>query len=82
MERFIPYQKLSKRERRARDAARRAVWDISPVTRRPENPRAYKREKTRKSIRDALNVSFLFPPRRGKEIQASGHLSLFSIPSL
>ena len=58
MKRFISYGKLSKRERRARDAARRVTWDISPVTRRPENPRAYKREKTRKCIEDALCVSF------------------------
>lgn len=58
MKSFIPNEKLSKRERRARDAARRVTWDISPVTRRPENPRAYKREKTRKCIEDALCVSF------------------------
>ena len=59
MKRFIPYGKLSKRERRVRDTTRRVTWDISPVTRKPENPRAYKREKTRKCIEDALNVSFL-----------------------
>ena len=59
MKSFIPNEKLSKRERRARDAARRVTWDISPVTRRPENPRAYKREKTRKCIEDALSVSLL-----------------------
>ena len=58
MKSFIPYEKLSKRERRARDAARRVTWGISPVTRRPEKPRAYKREKTRKCIEDALCVSF------------------------
>ncbi len=51
MEKFIPYEKLSKKKKRALDAARRNTWGgLSPVTRRPENPRAYKRSKTRKEI--------------------------------
>ena len=48
MERFIPYEKLSKKKKRALDAARRGGWGgLSPVTRRPEDPKAYKRKKTR-----------------------------------
>ena len=48
MEKFIPYEKLSKKQKRALDVARRGSWGgLSPVTRRPENPRAYKRTKTR-----------------------------------
>jgi hypothetical protein len=48
MEKFIPYEKLSKKEKRRLDAARRNTWgSLSPVTRRPENPRAYKRKKLR-----------------------------------
>ena len=48
MEKFIPYEKLSKKQRRAQDAARRGSWGgLSPVTRRPEDPKAYKRKKTR-----------------------------------
>ena len=53
MEHFIPYEKLSKRERKARDAERRISWGMSPVTRRPRNPRAYNRRKTRMCIEDA-----------------------------
>ncbi len=45
MEKFIPYEKLSKKKKRELDAARRMVWTISPVTRRPENSRAYNRKK-------------------------------------
>ena len=58
MEKFIPYEKLSKKKKRALDAARRNSWGgLSPVTRRPENPKAYKRSKTwRGSDED-------FPPR-------------------
>ena len=50
---MIPYTKLSKRERKARDAERRVSWGMSPVTRRPPNPRAYNRRKTRLCIEDA-----------------------------
>ena len=52
MKRFIPYEKLSKRERKARDAERRGSWGISPVTRRPEKPGAYNRAKARKRDHD------------------------------
>jgi len=42
--RFIPYEKLSKKERRRIDQARRKSWgEINPVTRRPEYSRAYNR---------------------------------------
>ena len=47
MKQFVPYEKLSKRERKARDAERRGTWGMSPVTRRPPNFRAYNRVKTR-----------------------------------
>ncbi len=46
MEKFIPYEKLSKKQKRERNAARRGTWGaLSPVTRRPENPKAYRRKK-------------------------------------
>lgn len=60
MSKFIPYEKLSKRERRARDAERRGNWGISPVTRRPPNPRAYNRKKTRTDIERMIWPCFLF----------------------
>ena len=44
---FIPYEKLSKKEKRKLDAARRGTWGgLNPVTRKPDNPRAYKRSKS------------------------------------
>lgn len=53
MEKFIPFEKLSKKEKRARNAARRGSWGgLSPVTRRPEDPKAYKRSKARKGSED------------------------------
>ena len=48
MDKFIPYEKLSKAKQRELDAMRRRVWTISPVTRRPENSKAYNRKKAQK----------------------------------
>ena len=49
MEKFIPYEKLSKKEKRRRDQAGRRTWgELNPVTRKPENSRAYNRQKARK----------------------------------
>ena len=48
MEKFIPYEKLSKKEKRKIDQARRQTWgDLNPVTRSPENSKAYNRNKAR-----------------------------------
>ena len=48
MKKFIPYEKLSKKEKRKVDAARRNTWgELNPVTRKPQNSKAYNRNKTR-----------------------------------
>lgn len=61
MEKFIPYEKLSKKERRKLDAARRATWGpISPVTRKPKNSRAYDRKKAQDWKREPSGPA-LFP---------------------
>ena len=47
MEKFIPYEKLSKKEKRKMDLAKRRTWgDLNPVTRKPENSKAYNRKKS------------------------------------
>ena len=47
MEKFIPYEKLSKKEKRRMDLAGRQTWGgMNPVTRKPENSRAYNRKKS------------------------------------
>lgn len=62
MDRYIPYEKLSKKAKKAADAARRGTWNgISPVTRKPENSRAYNRKKAQTWKRehpDGLRFSF------------------------
>lgn len=53
MEKFIPYEKLSKKKKRKMDAEKRNTWgSVNPVTRVPENTKAYKRSKVKASIRD------------------------------
>ena len=48
MTRFIPFEKLSKKEKMRQNAAKRQGWgSLSPVTRRAENPKAYKRLRRR-----------------------------------
>jgi len=59
MEKFVPYDKLSKKKKRELDAQRRGSWyGINPVTRKPENSRAYNRRKARKWSDDSLTVPF------------------------
>lgn len=49
MEKFIPFEKLSKRKKRELLLKKRRTWGtISPVTRKPEKPKANKRVKARK----------------------------------
>ena len=48
-EKYVPYQKLSKKKKKELDASRRKTWGaLSPVTRKPENPKAYNRRKAQK----------------------------------
>ncbi len=54
MERFIPYDKLSKKAQRAINNARRRSWgELDPTTRKPPNPRAYNRQKAQRRDPDA-----------------------------
>lgn len=40
MEKFIPYEKLSKKEKRRRDAMQRGTWGVlNPVTRKVQTPK-------------------------------------------
>lgn len=46
MEKMIPYEKLSRKERRKIDLQRRGSWHgVNPVTRRKESARSYQRQK-------------------------------------
>ena len=61
MEKFIPYEKLSKKEKRKLNRAGRTTWVMSPVTRKPEPPKAYNRNKARRELRkDCSNGASCF----------------------
>ena len=48
MEKIIPYEKLSKKDKRKMDLAKRQTWgELNPVTRKPENSKAYNRNNAR-----------------------------------
>ena len=45
MEKFIPYEKLSKKKQRELNKAKRGTWgSFDPVTRKAKNPKAYNRK--------------------------------------
>lgn len=52
MDKFVPYEKLSKKKKKEMNAERRTSWQISPITRKPENPKAYNRRKAQDWKRD------------------------------
>ena len=65
MEKMIPFEKLSKKEQKKHNAAKRGSWgNIKPVTRKPENPKAYYRRKARNAYscdRNSVAGSFFIP---------------------
>jgi len=57
MEKFVPYEKLSKKEKKKLNEARRGSWQgVNPVTRRSENPKAYNRSKARQWDEDTCRA--------------------------
>ena len=61
MEKFIPYEKLSKKEKRKIDQARRQTrGDLNPVTRKPINSKAYNRKRTQEKEERTSGSCVLF----------------------
>ena len=59
MEKFIPFEKLSKKKQRELNAKQRGSWyGLNPVTRKPENPKAYNRRKAQQWKQDPVAVPF------------------------
>lgn len=51
MEKFIPYNKLSKKAKKAINDSKRRDWGtLSPVTRKEANPKAYNRSKEKRTF--------------------------------
>lgn len=61
MERFIPYEKLSKKEKRKLNQAKRQTWgNLNPVTRKPANSKAYNRRNEQGWKKDMSNPAICF----------------------
>ena len=60
MEKFVPFEKLSKKEQKRLSALKRRGWNgFNPVTRKSENPKAYNRKRHRTDF-DFDSVPFFF----------------------
>lgn len=53
MERFIPYEKLSKKQKHEWDKRKRNQWEINPTTRQTEERTKYSRKRTRQELQKA-----------------------------
>ena len=61
MQKFVPYEKLSKKAKRELDRKKRGTWGgLNPVTRMPPNPRAYDRRKAQNWRKDSDPAPFVF----------------------
>lgn len=59
MTKFVPYEKMSKKQKRRLDEQRRATWgEINPVTRKSDNPKAYNRRKAQQWKKEPPTVLF------------------------
>lgn len=66
MKKHIPFEKLSKRQQRELNAQKRVTWgELNPVTRRPENSKAYNRAKAQSWKK---NTAEPFAYTKGQEI--------------
>lgn len=78
MEKHIPFEKLSKKQQRELNAKRRNTWgSISPITRKPNPPKAYNRRKALKWNDDSASAPFLL---RGQKCLRDHCLALYSSP--
>lgn len=50
MGKFVPYEKMSKKQKREINKEKRNLWEINPVTRKSENKKAYNRKKLRRDF--------------------------------
>ena len=66
MKKMIPYEKLSKKQQRVLNQAKRGSWgSLNPLTRTPPNSRAYNRKRTqdwKKELPDPASFVFASHP--------------------
>lgn len=75
MERFIPYEKLSKKEKRKLDQAKRQTWgELNPVTRKPANSKAYNRKKAQNWKKEFSGSAFFHQCRKQTQCNSVANL--------
>lgn len=83
MEKFISYEKLSKKKQRELNQAKRGSWyGLNPVTRKPENSKAYNRRRAREWGDDSMTVPFAAPHPWADPIWLQALLFPFGVDSL
>ncbi len=61
MEKFIPYEKLSKKARAEKNKQRRKSWgELNPITRKSESKKLYSRKRTERYENDGFQSNGLF----------------------
>lgn len=61
MEKFIPYKKLSKKEQQKINKAKRGTWgELNPITRKPQNSKAYNRKRAQVWKKDSPDLCSIF----------------------
>ena len=61
MNRYVPFEKLSKKKKRELSARQRGGWgELNPVTRKPPNPKAYNRKKAGRETEDSRDLPLFF----------------------
>ena len=56
MEKFVPFEKMSKKQQDEINKSKRGSWNgMNPVTRAPETPKAYNREKEKRQHMDDID---------------------------
>jgi hypothetical protein len=76
MDKYIPIKKRSKKAKQELAKARRGTWGaLNPVTRKPANPKAYNRRKTRRE-EDFFNGGFGFVMRNIRIVKICTPLKL------
>lgn len=57
---FIPYQKMSKKEKKRLNSEKRTTWNFNPVTRKCEDRTKYKRCRVKEDLRRADPFSLCY----------------------
>ena len=60
MEKFVPYEKMSKKQKREINKEKRNLWGMNPVTRKSENKKVYNRKKLRRDYDSSAELFLIY----------------------